>query len=56
MRLKESKIEGRTRSSFKEKVEVVRNFYEMCRKADCLNCCNLDDFCMALVFLFAWPT
>ena len=45
----ESEIEGRTRSSFKEKVEVVRNFIK-CAISRLPECFKLDDFCMALVF------
>ena len=49
MWLEESEIEGRTRSSFKEKVEVVRTFIK-CAVSRLPKCFNLDDFCMALVF------
>ena len=49
LRLEESEIERRTRSSFKEKVEVVRNFIK-CAVSRLPECFNLDDFCMALVF------
>ena len=33
----ESEVEGRTRSSFKEKVEVVQICLKKCHTADCLN-------------------
>ena len=36
MQLEGCEIKERTRSSFKEKVEVFRKFFEMCRKSTAL--------------------